>query len=105
MSPSVGGAGSAGRQSLGEVPLGSSEIKLSDRSRAQEARSSNAGAGIEPRSLLLQYVAGLLEAVPMLARMVESRTAETIRLTNRVVVEVHTASWRTLRGHTLAGAI
>ncbi len=54
---------------------------------------------------ILRYVIGFLDAVPMLAKMVEARTAETITLSNRVVIEVHTASWRTLRGYTLVGAI
>ncbi len=54
---------------------------------------------------ILRYVNGFLDAVPMLAKMVEARTAETITLTNRVVIEVHTASWRTLRGYTLVGAV
>ena len=55
--------------------------------------------------VILRYINGFLDAVPMLSQMVAARTAETITLSNRVVIEVHTASWRTLRGYTLVGAI
>jgi hypothetical protein len=54
---------------------------------------------------ILRYVNGFLDNVPMLSRMVVSRTAESITLSNRVVIEVHTASWRTLRGYTLVGFV
>jgi hypothetical protein len=54
---------------------------------------------------ILRYVNGFLNAVPMLACMVEGRTSEGVTLSNRVVIEVHTASWRTLRGYTLITAI
>src|SRR5258707_1350712 len=42
---------------------------------------------------IFRYVKGLLEH-PSLASLVESETDESIRLTNRVVIEVHTASYR-----------
>ena len=51
------------------------------------------------------YIAGLLDGVSMLAQMVESRTRETINLTNRVTIEVHTANFRAVRGYTVIGAI
>jgi hypothetical protein len=54
---------------------------------------------------ILRYVNGFLDTVPMLSRMVVSRTAESITLSKRVVIEVHTASWRTLRGYTLVGFV
>jgi phage terminase large subunit-like protein len=54
---------------------------------------------------ILRYITGFLDSVPMLAKLVESRTAETITLQNRIVIEVHTASWRTLRGYTLVAAV
>ena len=41
---------------------------------------------------IIRYVKGLLKSVPMLAQTVESETAESITLTNRVVIEVHTAA-------------
>jgi hypothetical protein len=54
---------------------------------------------------VMRYITGFLDAVPMLARMVEARTAETVTLASRVVVEVHTASFRAVRGYTLVGAV
>src|SRR5512143_695092 len=54
---------------------------------------------------LLRYVNGFLDAVPMLAKMVVNRTRETIELDNRVTIEIHTASFRTLRGYSFIGAI
>src|SRR5262245_46752741 len=36
---------------------------------------------------VFRYIAGLLDGVPMLARLIESRTKETITLTNRVNIE------------------
>jgi hypothetical protein len=55
--------------------------------------------------VVLRYIIGLLEAVPILAAPVERRTAEAIHLANRVTIEVHTTSFRTTRGYTLAAAI
>ncbi len=51
------------------------------------------------------YIAGLLDGVSMLVQMVESRTRETIHLTNCVTIEVHTANFRAVRGYTVIGAI
>ncbi len=55
--------------------------------------------------VVLRYIAGLIDSTPMLAAMVESRTRETLNLSNRVTIEVHTASYRTTRGYTVAAAI
>jgi hypothetical protein len=41
----------------------------------------------------------------MIAAMVESRTTEAIHFTNRVSIEVHTSSYRSIRGRTVAAAI
>ena len=51
------------------------------------------------------YITGLLESVPMLSRMVQHRTREAVELTNGVRIEVHTASFRSIRGYTLIGAV
>lgn len=51
--------------------------------------------------VVLRYITGMLESVPMLAAMVESQTREAIHLSNRVTIEVHTASFRTTRGYTI----
>jgi hypothetical protein len=54
---------------------------------------------------LFRYALGLLEGVPMLHSLIERTTAERIDLRNRCVIEVHTCSFRSTRGYTLAGAI
>ena len=55
--------------------------------------------------VLMRYVTGLLESVPMLARLVASRTGESIALRTRIDVEIHTASFRAVRGYTVVAAI
>src|SRR5688572_16607787 len=50
-------------------------------------------------------IRGLIESVPMLEKTVEHQTQERIDLRNRVTIEVHTASFRAVRGYTLIGAI
>ncbi len=55
--------------------------------------------------VLLRYIKGLLTGVPMLSRMIESETAERIELTNRVTIEIATASYRSTRGYTLAAIL
>jgi len=41
----------------------------------------------------------------MPVRMIAGRTAESVALTNRVAIEVHTASFRAVRGYTLVAAV
>jgi hypothetical protein len=55
--------------------------------------------------VVFRYITGLIDHVPMLARMVENRTRDAIDLTNRVTIEVHTCSYRAIRGYTIAAAI
>jgi hypothetical protein len=52
-----------------------------------------------------RYISALLNQTPMLARMVDRQNAENISLTNMTAIEIHTASFRTARGYTLAGAV
>jgi len=54
---------------------------------------------------VMRYVRGFVESTPMLAEMVTTSTAEAIEFSNRSRIEVHTASFRSTRGYTLAGAI
>jgi hypothetical protein len=54
---------------------------------------------------ITRYVVGLLQATPMLKRQIESMTVESVTLKNRVVIEVHTASFRTVRGYTVVAAL
>lgn len=55
--------------------------------------------------VIMRYVDGLLEAVPMLGAMVAGRASEHIDLVNRVTIEVHTASFRAVRGYTVIAAL
>jgi hypothetical protein len=54
---------------------------------------------------IMRYVTGLLRGVPMLAQLIESETRESLGLRNRVVIEVHTASFRSTRGYSLVAAL
>lgn len=53
----------------------------------------------------LGYVVGLLESSPMLSRLIVKRGAESVELSNRVSIEVHTNSFKAVRGRTLLAAI
>jgi hypothetical protein len=52
-----------------------------------------------------QYIAGLVDEVPMLAHLVVGRTAEAIEFATGVRIEIHTASWRSLRGYSIAACV
>ena len=54
---------------------------------------------------IMRYAAGLLENVPMLKPLIERQSTEEIELRRRVVIEVATASFRTVRGRTMAAAL
>jgi hypothetical protein len=52
-----------------------------------------------------RYISALLHAHPALGELVEKETDERIDLTNGLTIEIHTASFRTLRGYTVIGAV
>jgi hypothetical protein len=54
--------------------------------------------------VILGYIRGLL-ATPMLKDLVLSETQETINLRGNITVEIHTASYRSLRGRTVVAAL
>jgi hypothetical protein len=54
---------------------------------------------------IFRFTLGLLKAVPMLAGLIEDETADTITLSNRVVIEIATASFRVTRGYTFAAVL
>lgn len=56
-------------------------------------------------SIALGYISAILSDVPILARLVEATTADTISLRDRIDVEVRAASFRGLRGVTAIAAI
>lgn len=51
-----------------------------------------------------RYCRAFLE-VPMLARLVERETTESFELAGNVAIEIHTASFRSIRGYSVAAAI
>ncbi len=54
---------------------------------------------------IFRFVVGLLKSCPLLAPLIADLKAESIILTNRVVIEVATASFRTTRGYSLAAVL
>jgi hypothetical protein len=55
--------------------------------------------------ILMRYINGFLDAVPMLRATVVRRTKETVELTNGIVIEVHTANFRLVRGYTIVAVV
>ena len=55
--------------------------------------------------VILRYVRALLTETPMLRRMLEAERAESFDLVNQVTIEIGTASFRTVRGYTIAAAL
>jgi len=55
-------------------------------------------------AVLLRYLKGVLD-IPLLAGLVERETLDTIELKNLVTIEIQTASWKTIRGRTVAAAL
>ena len=54
---------------------------------------------------VFRYVSGLLRSNPMLERLIVRESAESIELSNRTAIEIGTASFRSVRGYTLACVI
>jgi hypothetical protein len=54
---------------------------------------------------IFRFVLGLLRAVPMLEPLIIRRDSETIELSNRVVIEIATASFRSTRGYSYAAVL
>jgi len=54
---------------------------------------------------IFRFCLGLLRAVPLLAPMISRSDAEQIVLTNRVVIEISTASFRSTRGYSYAAVL
>ena len=55
--------------------------------------------------VVLQYIKGFLDNVPTLRAMVKSKTNEGIELSNKIVIEIHTCSFRAVRGYTIVAAV
>lgn len=55
--------------------------------------------------VLFRYVRALITETPMLAKLVVAETSDGLELANRVNIEIHTASFRAVRGYTVAAAL
>lgn len=55
--------------------------------------------------VILRYIKAFLTKVPMLSRLIESETQESITLTNGIILEVTTGSFRSVRGRTVVAAL
>ena len=63
------------------------------------------GADVHQAKVQLNYVEGVLDSSPSLARLVVNRTADTIELNNGISIEVRAASFRRIRGMTAVAII
>ena len=54
---------------------------------------------------LLGYTRAFVEQTPMLRQMVENTKADSIEFNNQVTIEIHTASFRSVRGYTVVAAL
>jgi hypothetical protein len=59
----------------------------------------------EQAGVVFRFVEGLVDHTPALRAMVVGRTASSIEFSNRTAIEVHTASYRSIRGRTLIAAV
>ncbi len=55
--------------------------------------------------VIMRYVKALFQGVPMLAQIVQNDTQESVELSNAVTIEVHTASFRTVRGYSICALL
>ncbi len=55
--------------------------------------------------IMLGFIAGMIDASPVLSAMVEKRGAEEIHLNNRVSIEVTTSNYRAVRGRAILACI
>ena len=59
----------------------------------------------EQARLDLRYSRGIIEGSPLLSAELDGSTQDTLSFRHRTQLEVATASYRTLRGRTLGGAV
>jgi len=55
--------------------------------------------------VIMRYIIGLMESVPMLASLIEAKRSESIDLSNQITVEVHTCSFRSVRGYSIIACV
>ena len=52
-----------------------------------------------------RYISGLLHSTPVFEQLIARETKIAIELTTGIAIEIHTASFRTVRGYTVVGAV
>ena len=60
-----------------------------------------AAADRKQARVIFRYIGAFFDRIPALAPLIEKRTAETLHLNNGISIEVHTASFRSVRGYTV----
>jgi hypothetical protein len=55
--------------------------------------------------VVLAYIVGILESVPLLAKLIANRTMDIITLTNGLEIEVRSANFRSVRGTTCVAVV
>jgi hypothetical protein len=55
--------------------------------------------------VIRRFIIGLLRATPMLQQVIENETQDIIELRGGVVIEIHTASFRSTRGYSIIAAL
>lgn len=55
--------------------------------------------------VLMRYISGFIDNIPMLRAMVVHRTRESIELSNRIILEVHSCNFRSVRGYSIVAAV
>jgi hypothetical protein len=60
---------------------------------------------VKQAGILLSYIVGIIESIPMLAGMVRNKTADILELSNGVTIEVRPANFRGIRGITCVAVI
>ncbi len=55
--------------------------------------------------VIMRYIAAFFEHIPMLEKLLVRKGTESIELSNQINIEVHTTSFRTVRGYTVVAAL
>lgn len=55
--------------------------------------------------VIFRYIQAFLKNIPLMSKLIERDTKEVLELSNGVNIEIHTASFRTIRGYTVVAAL
>jgi hypothetical protein len=98
----------AGKDSVASLLVTHAAINFDPRGKLRPGETAVAMALACDRhqaGILFNYVRGFFETVPALKAMVVRVTADAIELSNRVVIEIHSASFRAVRGRSILCAV